>query len=136
MTYYTFNFRCASRLLAWMLSQIMGASVGFRIGGWKCLRDVVIKFKKVLILLQSLGSYIVWPKISFGESMLIFLLFPFFIIEHGFCLLGAVTLSFISLGMIMWLFMWFLSSFYPKYTILLIGKCWFGVYGFYNNVSG
>lgn len=29
----------------------MGASVGFKIGGWKCLRDIVVKFRKVFYLL-------------------------------------------------------------------------------------
>ncbi|GFY96064.1 similar to HYPERSENSITIVE TO PI STARVATION 4 [Actinidia rufa] len=46
----------ASRLLAWILSQIMGASVGFRIGGWKCLRDVVINFKKGAVESVSVGE--------------------------------------------------------------------------------
>ncbi|XP_042988908.1 protein SABRE isoform X2 [Carya illinoinensis] len=39
-------FISASKLLAWVLSRIVGASVKFRIGGWKCLRDVVVKFEK------------------------------------------------------------------------------------------
>lgn len=30
-----------------MLSRVLGASVVFRVGGWKCLKDVVVKFKKV-----------------------------------------------------------------------------------------
>ncbi|KAF7141344.1 hypothetical protein RHSIM_Rhsim06G0070200 [Rhododendron simsii] len=46
ITYYTYYFRFALRLFAWILSRLMGASVGFRIGGWMCLRDVVVKFKK------------------------------------------------------------------------------------------
>jgi len=33
--------------VAWILSRILGASVRFRVGGWKCLRDVVVKFNKV-----------------------------------------------------------------------------------------
>ncbi|PHU12723.1 Protein SABRE [Capsicum chinense] len=41
--------RFASRMLAWILRRAMGASVSFRVGGWKCLRDVVVKFNKVLI---------------------------------------------------------------------------------------
>lgn len=45
--FFFFLFRFASRLLAWILSRIVGASVGFRVGGWKCLRDVVVKFNKV-----------------------------------------------------------------------------------------
>ncbi|KAE8684566.1 hypothetical protein F3Y22_tig00111127pilonHSYRG00049 [Hibiscus syriacus] len=39
-------FIFASRLLAWILSRILGASVGFLVGGWKCLKDVVVKFNK------------------------------------------------------------------------------------------
>ncbi|KAF9620818.1 hypothetical protein IFM89_014755 [Coptis chinensis] len=37
----------AARLLAWFLSRIMGASVVFRVAGWNCLRDVVVKFNKL-----------------------------------------------------------------------------------------
>lgn len=44
-------FRFVARLLAWALSRVVGASVRFRVGGWKCLRDVVVKFKKVLSIL-------------------------------------------------------------------------------------
>uniref|UniRef100_A0A1J3FYA5 FMP27/BLTP2/Hobbit GFWDK motif-containing RBG unit domain-containing protein n=1 Tax=Noccaea caerulescens TaxID=107243 RepID=A0A1J3FYA5_NOCCA len=39
-------FILCSRLFAWFLSRVLGASVVFRVGGWKCLRDVVVKFKK------------------------------------------------------------------------------------------
>lgn len=39
--------RFSSRLLAWFLSRTMGASVGFRVAGCNCLRDVAVKFKKV-----------------------------------------------------------------------------------------
>lgn len=49
-------FIFAARLLAWILSQIMGASVGFRVGGWKCLRDVVVKFNKGAIESVSVGE--------------------------------------------------------------------------------
>lgn len=41
----------ASRLVAWTLSRVLGASVAFKVGGWKCLRDIVVKFKKVLFSL-------------------------------------------------------------------------------------
>ncbi|KAL6983111.1 hypothetical protein U1Q18_016505 [Sarracenia purpurea var. burkii] len=34
----------------------MGASVGFRVGGWKCLRDVVVKFKKGAVESVSVGE--------------------------------------------------------------------------------
>lgn len=44
---FSFSSRLCSRLFAWMLSRVLGASVVFRVGGWKCLRDVVVKFKKV-----------------------------------------------------------------------------------------
>ncbi|KAK4352296.1 hypothetical protein RND71_027814 [Anisodus tanguticus] len=50
----------ASRMLAWILSRAMGASVSFRVGGWKCLRDVVVKFNKV----GAVGS------VSIGEIRL------------------------------------------------------------------
>lgn len=46
----------ASRLLAWILSRVMGASVGFRIGGWKCLRDIVVKFNKGAVESISVGE--------------------------------------------------------------------------------
>lgn len=55
---YAFYCRFASGLLAWILSRILGASVGFRVGGWKCLRDVVVKFKKVCLCLHSLPYFI------------------------------------------------------------------------------
>ncbi|PIN12656.1 hypothetical protein CDL12_14731 [Handroanthus impetiginosus] len=34
----------------------MGASVGFRVGGWKCLRDVVLKFNKGAVESISVGE--------------------------------------------------------------------------------
>ncbi|KAJ9187009.1 hypothetical protein P3X46_002508 [Hevea brasiliensis] len=49
-------FIFASRLLAWILSRTIGASVGFRVGGWKCLRDVVVKFKKGSVESISIGE--------------------------------------------------------------------------------
>lgn len=49
-------FIFASRLLAWILSRIMGASVEFRVGGWKCLRDVVVKFRKGAVESVSVGE--------------------------------------------------------------------------------
>ncbi|KAK4747514.1 hypothetical protein SAY87_014100 [Trapa incisa] len=39
-------FICSARLVALVLSQVIGASVAFRVDGWKCLRDIVVKFKK------------------------------------------------------------------------------------------
>lgn len=42
--------RFVVRLVAWALSRVVGASVAFRVGGWKCLRDVVVKFNKVYFI--------------------------------------------------------------------------------------
>ncbi|KAE9609094.1 putative FMP27, GFWDK domain-containing protein [Lupinus albus] len=58
-------FIFASGLLAWILSRILGASVGFRIGGWKCLRDVVVKFKKGAVESVSVGEI----KVSLRQSL-------------------------------------------------------------------
>ncbi|KAG8369181.1 hypothetical protein BUALT_Bualt15G0124500 [Buddleja alternifolia] len=49
-------FVFASRLMAWFLSRVLGASVGFRVGGWKCLRDIVLKFNKGPIESISVGE--------------------------------------------------------------------------------
>jgi len=40
-------FMFAARLLAWILSRTMGASVQFRVAGCNCARDVLVKFKKL-----------------------------------------------------------------------------------------
>ncbi|KAJ0026215.1 hypothetical protein Pint_08507 [Pistacia integerrima] len=58
-------FMFASRLVAWILSRILGASVGFRVGGWKCVRDVVVKFKKGAIESVSVGEI----KVSLRQSL-------------------------------------------------------------------
>ncbi|XP_020218640.1 protein SABRE isoform X1 [Cajanus cajan] len=58
-------FIFASGLLAWILSRILGASVGFRISGWKCLRDVVVKFKKGAVESVSVGEI----KLSLRQSL-------------------------------------------------------------------
>nr|XP_048331916.1 protein SABRE isoform X1 [Ziziphus jujuba var. spinosa] len=58
-------FIFASRLLAWILSRVVGASVGFRVGGWKCLRDVVVKFKKGAVESISVGEI----KLSLRQSL-------------------------------------------------------------------
>ncbi|KAL7208123.1 hypothetical protein ACSBR1_029976 [Camellia fascicularis] len=58
-------FMFASRLLAWILSRIMGASIGFRVGGWKCLRDVVVKFKKGAVESVSVGEI----RVSLRQSL-------------------------------------------------------------------
>ncbi|KNA17373.1 hypothetical protein SOVF_080580 [Spinacia oleracea] len=49
-------FIFVARLLAWALSRVVGASVRFRVGGWKCLRDVVVKFKKGPVESVSIGE--------------------------------------------------------------------------------
>ncbi|XP_014500853.1 protein SABRE isoform X2 [Vigna radiata var. radiata] len=58
-------FIFASGLVAWILSRILGASVGFRVGGWKCLRDVVVKFKKGAVESVSVGEI----KLSLRQSL-------------------------------------------------------------------
>ncbi|GAB2289692.1 hypothetical protein Dimus_024000 [Dionaea muscipula] len=58
-------FIFAARLLALALSRIVGASVGFRVGGWKCLRDVVVKFKKGAIESVSVGEV----RVSLRQSL-------------------------------------------------------------------
>ncbi|KAK8354641.1 hypothetical protein V6Z12_A05G233800 [Gossypium hirsutum] len=58
-------FIFASRLLAWILSRIVGASVGFRVGGWKCLKDVVVKFNKGAIESILVGEI----KLSLRQSL-------------------------------------------------------------------
>ena len=42
----------------------MGASVRFRVGGWKCLRDVVVKFNKVFLLLSNLVNLLLYAWVS------------------------------------------------------------------------
>ncbi|KAF3447266.1 hypothetical protein FNV43_RR12446 [Rhamnella rubrinervis] len=58
-------FIFASRLLAWILSRVVGASVGFRVGGWKCLKDVVVKFRKGAVESISVGEI----KLSLRQSL-------------------------------------------------------------------
>ncbi|KAH7848975.1 hypothetical protein Vadar_011089 [Vaccinium darrowii] len=58
-------FMFATRLFAWILSRLMGASVGFRIGGWMSLRDVVVKFKKGGVESVSVGEI----RISLRQSL-------------------------------------------------------------------
>ncbi|XP_010513417.1 PREDICTED: protein SABRE-like [Camelina sativa] len=58
-------FILCSRLFAWMLSRVLGASVVFRIGGWKCLKDVVVKFKKGAIESVSASEI----KLSLRQSL-------------------------------------------------------------------
>lgn len=43
----------------------MGASVGFRVGGWKCLRDVIVKFKKGAVESVSVGEI----RVSLRQSL-------------------------------------------------------------------
>lgn len=49
-------FIFASKLVAWILSRIMKASVAFKVSGWKCLRDVTIKFEKGAVESVSVGE--------------------------------------------------------------------------------
>ncbi|XP_072957703.1 protein SABRE isoform X1 [Typha angustifolia] len=58
-------FTFAARLLAWFLSRIMKASVGFRVAGCNCLRDVTVKFRKGGIESVSIGEI----KLSLRKSL-------------------------------------------------------------------
>ncbi|KAJ4962833.1 hypothetical protein NE237_022772 [Protea cynaroides] len=58
-------FMFAATMLAWILSRIMGASVRFRVAGWNCLRDVVVKFNKGAIESVSVGEI----KLSMRQSL-------------------------------------------------------------------
>ncbi|XP_021318208.1 protein SABRE isoform X2 [Sorghum bicolor] len=58
-------FTFASRLLAWFLSRVFSASVGFRVAGFNCLRDVTIKFCKGSVESVSIGEI----KLSFRKSL-------------------------------------------------------------------
>ncbi|XP_013672232.2 protein SABRE isoform X2 [Brassica napus] len=58
-------FVLCSRFFAWILSRVLGASVVFRFGGWKCLRDVVVKFNKGAIESVSAGEI----KLSLRQSL-------------------------------------------------------------------
>ncbi|KAL6527291.1 hypothetical protein OROGR_016381 [Orobanche gracilis] len=59
-------FMFASRLVSWILTRVMGASVGFRIGGWKCLRDIILKFNKGAIESISIGEI----RLSLRQSLI------------------------------------------------------------------
>ncbi|XP_061345729.1 protein SABRE-like [Gastrolobium bilobum] len=61
----TLVFIFASGLLAWILSRILGASVGFCVGGCNSLRDVVVKFKKGAVESVSIGEI----KLSLRHSL-------------------------------------------------------------------
>lgn len=58
-------FTFASRLLAWFLSRILGASVGFRVAGCNCVRDINLKFNKGIIHSISIGEI----KLSLRKSL-------------------------------------------------------------------
>ncbi|RLN19084.1 protein SABRE isoform X1 [Panicum miliaceum] len=58
-------FTFAARLLAWFLSRVLAASVGFRVAGFNCLRDVTIKFHKGSVESVSIGEI----KLSFRKSL-------------------------------------------------------------------
>ncbi|GMN40176.1 hypothetical protein TIFTF001_009410 [Ficus carica] len=59
------DYEFTSRLIAWILSRIVGASVRFRVGGWKCLKDVVVTFKKGAVESVSVGEI----KLSLRQSL-------------------------------------------------------------------
>ncbi|RLN43194.1 protein SABRE isoform X1 [Panicum miliaceum] len=58
-------FTFAARLLAWFLSRVLAASVGFRVAGFNCLRDVTIKFHKGSVESVSIDEI----KLSFRKSL-------------------------------------------------------------------
>ncbi|XP_065044089.1 protein SABRE-like isoform X1 [Musa acuminata AAA Group] len=58
-------FVFAARLLAWFLSRVLGASVGLRVAGCNCLRDVTMKFQKGSVETLSVGEI----KLSFRKSL-------------------------------------------------------------------
>ncbi|KAH7661259.1 FMP27 C-terminal protein [Dioscorea alata] len=58
-------FVFAARLLAWFLSRTTGASVGFRVAGCNCLRDVTLKFRKGALESVSIGEI----KLSLRKSL-------------------------------------------------------------------
>ncbi|KAM1120061.1 hypothetical protein ACFX2J_043987 [Malus domestica] len=58
-------FIFSSRLLAWILSRVVGASIRFRFGGWKCIRDLVVEFKKGAVESVSVGEI----KLSLRQSL-------------------------------------------------------------------
>ncbi|KAF8733896.1 hypothetical protein HU200_014751 [Digitaria exilis] len=58
-------FTFAARLLTWFLSRVLSASVGFRVAGFNCLRDVTIKFNKGSVESVSIGEI----KLSFRKSL-------------------------------------------------------------------
>ncbi|CAN0873523.1 Protein SABRE [Linum grandiflorum] len=51
-----FLFLFASRLVALILGCVVGASLRFRVGGWKSLRDIVVKLKKGPVESVSVGE--------------------------------------------------------------------------------
>ncbi|KAL9272149.1 SABRE-like protein [Drosera capensis] len=54
-----------AKMIALFLSRVIGASVRFRVGGWKCLRDVVVKFRKGAIESISVGEV----RVSIRQSL-------------------------------------------------------------------
>ncbi|RXH92588.1 hypothetical protein DVH24_033484 [Malus domestica] len=65
-------FIFSSRLLAWILSRVVGASIRFRFGGWKCIRDLVVEFKKFtyLFIMTWLSKGGAVESVSVGEIKL------------------------------------------------------------------
>eukprot|EP01018_Ginkgo_biloba_P039836 Gb_21610 [translate_table: standard] len=58
-------FTFAARLLAWILSRAIGASVQFRVAGCNCARDVSVKFKKGAVESLAIGEI----KLSLRKSL-------------------------------------------------------------------
>ncbi|CAI9294092.1 unnamed protein product [Lactuca saligna] len=57
--------RFTARLVSSILSRVLKASVGFRISGWRCLRDVRIKFERGAVESVSIGEI----KLSLRKSL-------------------------------------------------------------------
>ncbi|XP_072971943.1 protein SABRE-like isoform X2 [Typha angustifolia] len=59
-------FVFAARLLAWLLSRTLGATVGFRVVRCNCLRDITMTFRKGIVQSISIGEV----KLSLRKSLL------------------------------------------------------------------
>ncbi|PKA48299.1 hypothetical protein AXF42_Ash020734 [Apostasia shenzhenica] len=56
----------AVKVLAWVLSRLMPASIEFEVAGYNSLRDITLKFKKGSIKYVSVGEV----KLTFGRSLI------------------------------------------------------------------
>ncbi|KAL9665175.1 hypothetical protein QQ045_020586 [Rhodiola kirilowii] len=59
-------FISANRLIARILGRLAKATIEFRLGGWKCLREVVVKFEKGPVASVSVGEV----RLSLRRSLL------------------------------------------------------------------